>query len=70
MILNQASNFESKGRVIGDFTNIDVLKSTSLKSGDVIYIPKRPSSITIVGEIMSPGSVIWDKGLSVDDYIN
>ena len=62
MILNQASNFESKGQGYWRFYKYRSVKiNQSKKSGDVIYIPKRPSSITIVGEIMSPGSVIWIK---------
>jgi protein involved in polysaccharide export with SLBB domain len=40
-----------------------------LEPGDSITIPKRPSTINVLGEVMQPGSFLLDNSLSVDDYI-
>ncbi len=40
-----------------------------LEAGDVIYIPQRPSTITVLGEVMQPGSYTYQPGLSVADYV-
>ncbi|MDA9735300.1 SLBB domain-containing protein, partial [SAR116 cluster bacterium] len=64
-----ANKFEPIGRVIGNFDNIDVLKNTPVISGDKIKIPLRPNSVTVVGEVMSPGSIIWKQKNDTRDYI-
>lgn len=61
---------EGLGRVVGDFSNINVLKTTKVKSGDRIVIPTQPTSITIAGEVMSPGSIIWENNRDINFYVN
>jgi hypothetical protein len=41
-----------------------------LESGDTIYIPKRPSTVTVTGEVLSSGAFAYKPGLSVHDYID
>ena len=66
---NDASKFQAQGRVIGDFSNIETLKNTYLKSGDEIFIPKYTSTITVVGEVMNPGSMLWENKKNISYYI-
>ena len=40
-----------------------------LETGDVIYIPQRPSTISVLGQVLQPGSYPYRKGESVGDYI-
>jgi len=40
-----------------------------LEAGDVIYIPQRPSTISVLGQVMQPGSFPYRAGESVRDYI-
>ena len=40
-----------------------------LESGDVIYIPPRPSTISVLGQVMQPGSFPYRAGNAVSDYI-
>jgi protein involved in polysaccharide export with SLBB domain len=40
-----------------------------LQAGDTIYIPKRPSSITVTGEVLNNGAFAYKQGLTVRDYI-
>jgi protein involved in polysaccharide export with SLBB domain len=41
-----------------------------LQPGDTIFIPKRPSSVTVSGEVLNPGSLQYRAGMSVQDYID
>ena len=40
-----------------------------LEPGDVVFIPQRPSTVTVLGEVMQPGSYTYQRGKRVDDYI-
>lgn len=40
-----------------------------MESGDTIYIPKRPSTVTVTGEVLSSGAFAYKPGLAVRDYI-
>jgi polysaccharide export outer membrane protein len=45
--------------------DLDVL----LEPGDTLYIPKRPSTITVSGEVLNNGTIQYESGLTVRDYI-
>jgi protein involved in polysaccharide export with SLBB domain len=51
-----------KGRIGGPE---DVL----LRDGDKLLVPKRTQEITILGEVQSPTSHVFRRGLTRDDYI-
>jgi polysaccharide biosynthesis/export protein len=51
-----------KGPVGGEY---DVL----IKDGDKLMVPKKTQDITILGEVQSPTSHVFQPGLSRDDYI-
>ncbi|HUO00491.1 MAG TPA: SLBB domain-containing protein [Bradyrhizobium sp.] len=40
-----------------------------LKDGDKLVIPKRTQDVTILGEVQSPTSHVFEPGLTRDDYI-
>ncbi|HKU63936.1 MAG TPA: SLBB domain-containing protein, partial [Rhizomicrobium sp.] len=40
-----------------------------LEPGDVVFIPQRPSTVTVLGEVMQPGSYTYQRGMKVADYI-
>jgi protein involved in polysaccharide export with SLBB domain len=40
-----------------------------LRNGDVLLVPKKTQEITILGEVQSPTSHVYQPGLSRDDYI-
>jgi protein involved in polysaccharide export with SLBB domain len=40
-----------------------------LESGDTIYLPKRPSTVTVTGEVLNNGAFAYRAGLTVEDYI-
>jgi protein involved in polysaccharide export with SLBB domain len=51
--------------VLATKPELDVL----MESGDTIYIPKRPSSVMVTGEVLNSGAFAYRPGLSVGDYI-
>ncbi|MBS0472167.1 MAG: SLBB domain-containing protein [Proteobacteria bacterium] len=40
-----------------------------LESGDSLYMPRRPSSVTVSGEVLNPGSFLFRSELGYRDYI-
>jgi polysaccharide export outer membrane protein len=40
-----------------------------MEGGDVLMIPKRPSSVSVAGQVLNPGSQLFTPGLSAADYI-
>lgn len=41
-----------------------------LETGDAIYVPKRPSTVAVTGEVLNAGAFAYKPGMSVDDYID
>ena len=48
----------------------DPILNFQVQDGDKLYVPKRPSSVSIVGEVLNSASVGFNPELSVDDYID
>jgi protein involved in polysaccharide export with SLBB domain len=40
-----------------------------LEAGDTIYIPQRPSTVSVLGEVMQPGTYGYQAGATLEDYI-
>jgi protein involved in polysaccharide export with SLBB domain len=40
-----------------------------LENGDIIVIPDRSDTVFVAGEVSSPGAHLWQRGLTLDDYI-
>lgn len=62
------------GRVIIALNeNIEAFKQSSynvpVEDGDKLYIPKINKTVTVLGEVMSPNTFIFDQKLALDDYI-
>jgi protein involved in polysaccharide export with SLBB domain len=43
---------------------------TLLQPGDFIYLPKRPSTVSVSGEVLNPGSFQYRPELGIDDYLD
>jgi polysaccharide biosynthesis/export protein len=41
-----------------------------LEPGDVIFIPQRPSSVMVMGQVSQPGSIPFDSRMDAYDYID
>ncbi len=44
-------------------------QNTLLEGGDVVYIPQRPSTVSVMGEVLQPGSFVYRPELSAEDYL-
>ena len=40
-----------------------------LEPGDVVYIPQHPSTVSVLGEVLQPGSFTYNKRLTAADYL-
>jgi len=41
----------------------------AMEPGDQLFIPRRPSSVVVAGEVMAPGGLQFRANRSVDDYL-
>ena len=72
-LIERLRNIEPKGRLIiqsdpyliEENPELDIL----LQDGDVLFIPKRPNSITVVGEVRTPSTHTFISGNKSTDYI-
>ena len=69
----KAKSRQRKGKVVVDFTalfnNHNYKENVILKKGDVIDVPEAKNYIIMLGQVLNPGNVIYQKDLSAKDYI-
>jgi len=51
--------------VLAAHPDLDIL----LQAGDTLYVPKRPSSVSVSGEVLHPGSLQFRASYDFDDYL-
>jgi polysaccharide export outer membrane protein len=47
----------------------DPSRDTMLEPGDVIFIPQRPSTVAVLGQVMQPGNMMYNPKFTAADYI-
>lgn len=72
-IASQVRNTEPIGRMVVE-ANPTLLQvrpelDPYLEPGDEIYIPRRPSTILVMGEVLNPGAIQFQTGRLAQDYI-
>jgi len=45
-------------------------KDIELQANDSIYIPFEMLTVNVIGEVISPGHILWQKGWDAKDYLN
>jgi polysaccharide export outer membrane protein len=73
-LLAQLRNTQPVGRLVVDISAVQRDPAGSpedvvVKDGDKLMIPKKTPEITILGEVQSPTSHVYQIGLTRDDYI-
>ncbi|KZY46037.1 hypothetical protein A3732_08365 [Oleiphilus sp. HI0050] len=71
-LLTKLKNTPAVGRLVIDLDKILEKNDTykiPLKDGDVLTIPERKSSVTVIGEVQLPVSQLFEKELDYWDYI-
>ena len=73
-LITDLENIEPIGRVVTEL-DLDTLekfpeRDILLESGDRIFIPDRPSTVTVSGQVLSPTSFTFNPTYNVKEYIN
>jgi polysaccharide export outer membrane protein len=74
-LMSQLRDTKPVGRLVIDLGRVirgptAILEDVALRDGDKLMVPKKTQEITILGEVQSPTSHVYEEGLSRDDYIN
>lgn len=73
-LITDLENIDPVGRVVTEL-DLDTLekfpeRDILLEPGDRIFIPDRPSTVTVSGQVLSPTSFTFNPSFKVKDYIN
>lgn len=73
-LMAQLKDTKPVGRLVIDVSRVikgpkGVPDDVTVRDGDKLLIPKKAQEITILGEVQSPTSHVFEPGLSRDDYI-
>jgi polysaccharide export outer membrane protein len=71
--LEKLSEIEPTGRIIIKIDKLENFENSlydiELENGDIIYVPKKPIYVSIIGEVNNPKNVFYEESLSFNDYI-
>lgn len=69
----KAKSRQRYGKVVVDFKALfkgnQMNEDVILKRKDVIYIPEKKNYISIIGQVVNPGNLVYASNLKVSDYI-
>ncbi|WP_286741999.1 SLBB domain-containing protein [Pseudoalteromonas sp. UBA2102] len=70
-LLNDLASIEAVGRLVIDLPLIvENKQNLVLQDGDVLYVPSKRDSISVIGEVNYSTSHLYKAGISVDEYID
>ncbi len=71
--VNELRNQQALGRIsiIADPSVLaaNPAQDPLLEAGDVVYIPQRPATVSVLGQVLQPGSYPYKAGESLADYV-
>ncbi|MCS7180373.1 MAG: SLBB domain-containing protein [bacterium] len=71
--LEKLAEIEPTGRIIVKMENLETIENSiydfPLEDGDIIYIPKKPIYVSIIGEVNNSTNVIYEPQFTINDYI-
>lgn len=72
--INKMRQIKPSGRIVLDLgsshAGIKDIPEFKLENGDTIYVPPRPDTINVVGQVFNPSTFMYNPKSSVGDYIN
>jgi polysaccharide export outer membrane protein len=71
-LINQLAEQQMVGRLVLNMTQIQAGNpeyDVEVEEGDKLFIPRRNSAISVVGEVQNPGSHSFNANLTVKDYL-
>jgi len=73
VLLKQLKESKVQGRIILKLENLKELKGNGydllLENGDILYIPEKPVSVAIMGEVSQPTNVLFTEQFNFKNYI-
>ncbi|MGC8976334.1 MAG: SLBB domain-containing protein [Candidatus Ratteibacteria bacterium] len=73
MALEKLSQMEITGRIVVKIDSFEKFENSEydiyLENGDIIYIPKKPVYISIIGEVNNPTNIFYQENLTINNYI-
>ena len=73
-LVDKLRTTEPLGRVITSFDTLelrtDPYSNLEVKKGDKIHIPKRPNSVSVMGEVLQSTSMQYHPKYELNDYLN
>ncbi len=60
-LLDKLKKMEPIGRVVIDFENEENYRDLQIEDGDVFYVPKDKSTVSVIGEVFNPATFVIDK---------
>ena len=73
-LIRKLRSTEPLGRMVVNVDYLDLKTNVGnnflAQGGDSLYIPKRPNSISIVGEVLNSSTITFQPTFNVEDYIN
>ena len=71
--LDKLRQLKANGRIVlnihPDDHSVDSIPDIPLEDGDQFFIPARPISVNVVGDVYNPGSFIQQQGKTVNAYL-
>ena len=72
-MLQESGGQDAVGRVALNITSLDLLAGSSsdlvLENDDEIVVPRKPSSVSVLGQVYNPVALIYEPDLKVRDYL-
>lgn len=65
--VKRAAEVEPNGRMV--VATEDGVSDIRLQDGDVVTIPAKSDSILVGGQVLIPRAIVYQQGMSIDDYI-
>ena len=73
-LITRLRESEPLGRVVVDLDILSLrtnpISNFKLQDGDVLFVPTRPNSVSIVGEVLNSSTQSFNPDLGAFDYIN
>ncbi len=73
-LITKLRNTKPLGRMVVDVDYLDLKTNSAnnflVEEGDSLYIPRRPNSISVVGEVLNSSTIVFQPKLSVNNYLD
>jgi protein involved in polysaccharide export with SLBB domain len=70
-LIEKLRNVQPSGRIVLQISPSDVvLPALAVEDGDRVFVPARPTTVSVYGSVFNAGTYAFDKGRSLDQYLS